>query len=63
MGWREAACRVFSVVAAIPTTWGTGKAAIFPDSAISKTSSQSSSALRVKAAAEGQNSAAVGRQE
>lgn len=51
------------MVAAIPTTRGTGKAAIFPDSAISQTSSQSSSVLRVKAAAESRSSAAVGREE
>lgn len=59
----EAACRVFSVVAAIPTAWSTCEAAIFPDSAISQTSPQSSSGLRVKAAAEGQKSAAVLREE
>lgn len=59
----EAACRVFSVVAAISTAWSTCEAAIFPDSAISKTSPQSSSRWRVKAAAEGQKSATVLREE
>lgn len=45
--------------AAIPMAWSTGRAAIFPDSALSQSSPQSCSVLRVKAAAERQDSAAV----